>query len=83
MNMTPIDPAKLRDLLNEGNVQFSFKKLNGDLRTALGTTSLETIPLDHHPSGNREPVASVVTFFDLEKQAWRSVSETTEIFVAD
>ena len=82
MTMTPIEPSKLRELLNEGTVQFAFKKIDGDLRTALGTTSLGKIPLDHHSNGNGEAPASVVTFFDLEKQAWRSVSETQEIFLA-
>jgi len=83
MNMTPIDPAALRTLLNEGTVQFAFKKLNGDLRTAVGTTSIESIPLADHPQGVREPSATVITYYDLGKNAWRSVSESTEIFLAE
>ena len=83
MNMNPINAEDLKSLLNEGTVQFAFKKLNGDLRTAVGTTCLSSIPVDSHPSGDREPAKGVVTYFDLEKNNWRSVSETKEIFLAD
>jgi len=80
--MTPIEPQELRNLLNEGTVQFAFKKLNGDLRTAVGTTSLDTIPVDSHPNGNGTSSPSVVTFFDISKNEWRSVSTSQEIFLA-
>ena len=83
MNMTPIEPSKLRSLLNEGTVQFAFKKINGDLRTAVGTTALESIPVESHPNGNGSSPASVVTFFDISKSEWRSVSTSREIFLAD
>lgn len=83
MNMNPILPADLRTLLNERTVQFAFKKLDGSLRTAVGTTSLSSIPVDKHPTGNASSPSSVVTYFDLEKNAWRSVSESQEIFIAE
>ena len=83
MNMTPIEPSELRTKLNEGIVQFAFKKLDGDLRTAVGTTSLDNIPVDNHPNGNGASPSSVVTFFDISKAAWRSVSTSQEIFLAD
>ena len=83
MNMKPLNANELRNLLTEGTVQFAFKKQNGDLRTAVGTTTLSSIPVENHPTGAREPATGVVTYFDLEKSAWRNVSETTEIFLAD
>ena len=83
MVMEPINAEDLRSKLNEGTVQFAFKKLDGTLRTAVGTTNLDTIPLESHPSGNGESAPSVVTYFDMGKNAWRSVSTSVEIFLAD
>lgn len=83
MVLSPIDSNELRQKLNEGTVQFAFKKLNGDLRTATGTTNLDNIPLDNHPTGNGKSSPMVVTFFDVTKQAWRSVSTSQEIFIAE
>jgi len=83
MEMTPIDAESLRSKLNEGTVQFAFKKVNGNLRTTVGTTSLESVPLEHHQSGESgESSSSSVRYFDLGKNAWRSVSLASEIFIA-
>ena len=82
MNLSPIDPTELRALLRSRVVQFAFKKLDGTLRTALGTTNLSSIPTAKHPQGVRESPPSVITFFDMEKQEWRSISVRSEIFIA-
>jgi hypothetical protein len=82
MNLTPVEPEELRSLLNEGVVSFAFKKVGGDLRTAVGTTALSSIPVADHPSGNGTSSPKVVPFFDKEKQEWRSVSIEQEIFIA-
>ena len=81
MVLQPIDPQELRSRLNQGTVQFAFKKLDGTLRTALGTTNLEQVPLDNHPKGGSSS-PRVVTFFDLQKSQWRSVSVNQEIFIS-
>ena len=81
MNFLPTTPETLRSKLNEGAVQFAFKKLDGSLRTALGTTNLSSIPQESHPQGVRDASNKVVTFFDLEKQEWRSVSTLREIYL--
>ena len=83
MVMTPIDADELRSKLNEGTVQFAFKKLDGTLRTAVGTTSLETVPVEHHPSGEGTSSDASVRYFDMGKNQWRSVSSSTEIYLAD
>lgn len=83
MILTPVNPSVLRVRLQEGITQFAFKKLDGDLRTAVGTTNLGSIPIEHHPTGRGQSPSSVVRFFDVEKQAWRSVSTSMEIFVTD
>jgi len=83
MVMTPIDPDELRSKLNEGTVQFAFKKLDGTLRTAVGTTHLESVPIEHHPSGTGGVSSRAsVRYFDIGKSAWRSVSSRKEIFLA-
>lgn len=82
MVLEPISPERLRSKLREGVVHFAFKKLDGTLRTAFGTTQLTIIPIDKHPTGARESSPRVVVFFDTEKREWRSVSVTQEIFIA-
>jgi len=80
MVLNPIDPAELRARLNRGTVQFAFKKLDGNLRTAIGTTCIESIPSESHPKGG-ESSPKVVVYFDLQKMMWRSVSVNQEIFI--
>jgi hypothetical protein len=80
---TPIDAEDLRKRLHEGDVKFQFKKKNGDMRDAVGTTNLESVPESSHPSGDRDSSPKVVVFFDLDKGEWRSVSKDTEIYLID
>jgi hypothetical protein len=82
MVLQPINPSELRARLNRGTVQFAYKKLDGNLRTAIGTTSLENVPVDHQPKGG-ESSPKVVVYFDLQKGEWRSVSINREIFIAE
>jgi hypothetical protein len=82
MVLKPINPQELRSRLNQGNVQFAFKKLDGTLRTAIGTTLLEQVPLDNRPKGGSSS-PRVVTFFDLQKGQWRSVSVNQEMFISE
>jgi hypothetical protein len=82
MVLQPINPQELRSRLNQGTVQFAFKKLDGTLRTAIGTTLLEQVPLDNHPKGGSSS-PRVVTFFDLQKGQWRSVSVNQEMFISE
>jgi hypothetical protein len=81
MTLEPVSAEVLRSRLRAGVVQFAFKKLDGTLRTAVGTTNLATIPTEHHPKGVRESSPRQVCFFDIEKREWRSVSATREMFV--
>jgi hypothetical protein len=81
MNLKPVEAPELRTLLNEGTIQFAFKKVGGDLRTAVGTTNLSIIPVADHPSGNGTSSPKVVPFYDIEKKEWRSVSVDREIFI--
>lgn len=58
--------------LNSGVVEFSFRKKDGTIRQAVGTRSLGIIPAQFHPKTDKQPAPSVLPFFDIDKQAWRS-----------
>ena len=81
MNLRPITASDLKRALARGVVQFAFKKLGGELRTAVGTTNLSSIPVQSHPKGARPASEKVVCFFDIEKREWRAVSVNSEIFI--
>lgn len=81
MVLTPTSPSELREALRRGVTQFAFKKLDGTLRTAVGTTNLSTIPVEMHPKGVRQSSPNAVVFFDVEKREWRSVSIRQEMFI--
>ena len=83
MNFQPILPAELKSRLSSGGVlKFAFKKIDGTLRTATGTTDLSLIPTVNHPKGRGESSPKVVAFYDLEKGAWRCLSVRTELYVS-
>ena len=70
---------KLNRLLKtEDVVNFTFKKKNGELRHARGTKKLDRIKsIDENaiPSGEGNSKIGIVTYFDLDKLAWRSFRE--------
>lgn len=82
MKLRPISHDTLRAELRHGVLNFAFKKLDGDLRIAIGTTNLAQIPAANRPTGRRQSSPNVVVFFDLEKREWRSLSTRVEVFVA-
>lgn len=67
--------VELKEMLRNGVVNFTYKKLDGTTRQATGTTRLESIPEDKHPKGTGKTADNVVTYFDLEKEEWRSFRE--------
>ena len=71
--------TELKAALRKGLVKFTFKKLDGTIREAFGTRNMKYVPTENHPKGTGVEVDSVVKFYDLDKQAWRSVSVKAEI----
>ena len=76
---------KFRSLLATGIYRFSYiKKDTTEIREAIGTLNEEYIPLDKLPGTSSrktggvasaekgEPNYDVFTYFDLQKNAWRS-----------
>ena len=77
----PISVPELRKLLRKKIVNFEFIKLDGYVRPARGTTNLKYIPKEDHPKGIRPASDAVATFYDLDKEAWRSVSKKSKEIV--
>ena len=44
---------------------------------------MELVPLDDHPKGTGTSSPKVVPYFDLNKQAWRSVSAVEPIYLPE
>ena len=61
---------KLKEALKNGIVKFMYTKLNGEVRTAWGTLKDGLIP--ETKGTERKKNESLVTYYDNEKQAYRS-----------
>jgi hypothetical protein len=77
---TKISHADLKAKLKTGSLKFYFRKVGGELREAIGTLDLSRVPSIHQPKGGKVS-GTQTAYYDLEKGAWRSVSETQEIWV--
>lgn len=67
---------KLKEMLREGEVQFSYLKKDSTVREARGTVNLDIIPEENHPKGESERKISdqTVRYYDLDSCGWRSFS---------
>ena len=70
-----------RDAMSNGFARFTYRKIDGTTRTALGTRSSVLIPTDKLPKGDMsdgaaiwEDSAKAIPYFDLDKNEWRSFS---------
>lgn len=77
----PITVPELRKILRKKILNFEFIKLDGEVRPARGTTMMKYIPNEDHPKGIRPSSPKVATFYDLDKMAWRSVSQRSKEIV--
>lgn len=66
--------AALREKLQQGKTKFVFKKKDGSRREAVGTLNFDLIPTEDTQFKSDEPReerTDQVTYYDLEKMAWR------------
>jgi len=77
----PVTVEELRNILNQKVLNFEFIKLDGEVRPAKGTTMMKYVPEDQRPSGDNPSSDKVATFYDLSKNAWRSVSNKSSEIV--
>lgn len=76
----------LKTLLSKGHVTFTFKKTNGEIRTATGTRILKSSVAmgftdADMPKGTGRDIPGVIAFWDIDKGAWRSVRESSIISI--
>lgn len=74
----------LRNKLHEGVVAFKYKKVNGEIRKAIGTLNISFSDelAEYVASDKASNKTGVVSYWDIEKKGWRSVKEENiiEIF---
>ena len=61
--------------LKSGICEFTFTKVNGDTRNAVGTLHPEHLPPVSESAGGgakRKPNDSIVVYYDTEANGWRS-----------
>ena len=65
---------EFRLLLQTNIVTFHYRKKNGQLRKAVGTTCLDFVPTDMLPKGiGTERPAGYVNYYDFTVQGWRTL----------
>ena len=68
------DLEELMIMLSESWVRIEFTKIDGSHRSMLCTRNFVDIPDSMKPTGTGRRINdAVVSVFDLEKQAWRSI----------
>lgn len=73
-DMTTETVTKLKTALTESAVRVEFTKLDGSHRSMLCTKNIAAIPSTAMPAGsNKKPNDTVISVYDLEKSAWRSI----------
>lgn len=61
---------KKRTLARTSNVEVSFEKKDGSMRTAIVTTNMNTIPTEKRPSERYPFKLGMVRVFDIQKGDW-------------
>ena len=83
MSIKKVTNEELRKMMMEGPVTFQYKKNDGTIRQAVGT--LKSSLITKKPSGGQNKVkdAGYSTYFDIEKDWWRSYAESRLIGVVE
>lgn len=76
---------ELKEKLKSGEkVRFTYTKKNGDTRHAYGTKNLDVVKdIDENmiPTGTGITKDGVISYFDLDKNAWRSFREDSLVSI--
>ncbi len=75
--------SNIVEMLNEGKVEFSFTKINGERRDAIGTTNLDLIPAADRTTITNSDNSDTVTYYDLGKNAYRTFRKSSVTKVAE
>lgn len=64
----------LKEILKESHVRVEFTKVDGTHRSMVCTKNINKIPASSVPTGTgKKANDTVISVFDLEKTAWRSI----------
>lgn len=79
------DVSDLDGRMMLGRVEFMFVKKNGEIRHAIGTRNLNDPKVSWGllPMNVRVASEKVLTFIDLEKNAWRCLRRNSLIYYSD
>ncbi len=64
-------------------VRFCYKKLNGEIRTAVGTLQTQAVQANVVGTGIPKKFYGMFAYIDLEKMAWRGFKEERIIGIVD
>ena len=64
-------------------VRFCYKKLNGEIRTAVGTLQTQAVQANVVGTGIPKKFYGMCAYIDLEKMAWRGFKEERIIGIVD
>lgn len=74
----------LKEALKLGVVKFKYTKRDGSERLAVGTTNIEDIPTESHPSGSfRNTSDEIIRYYDLTSEGWRSCLKSNIISIEE
>jgi len=81
MNYSQTTVSNLINALDSSVVRFRFKKLDGSIRTALGTRNELLIPKQEEIKFIDDISNKSTVYFDLEEKAFRSFSKQAEVAI--
>jgi hypothetical protein len=80
--MKTVKIEDLKQILQMEKAHFEYKKKDGTIREAFGTLQFAYIPEDQQPKSNSDYEYTNFRYFDLGKNAWRSISsDVSEVSV--
>lgn len=56
---------------DERGIWLTFRKVDGTVRTVLGTRNMAYIPAEHQPKSTGKPDAHTIAYFDIWDGAWK------------
>lgn len=70
------DISKLKESFKKGVVTFQYRKKDGTIRTAKGTTNKSIITCNYTPKGGNGPSTyGYTSYWDVDKNDWRCFNE--------
>lgn len=73
MEKKEVNINEFKKALHQGVVEFSYRKKNGEFRSAKGTLNIEVMGKDNAPKGTGFEITDTnIRYYDLNSEGWRS-----------